>query len=181
MSDEILRLDEIGTPDAASAILVISGAREIDSFANYQISNATVRFVRGQRCLDEARLFQEWAAAFQFPYYFGHNWDAFHECIRDLDWMPADAYVAVVTNVDKMLPEDPDSFRILVELLEDSAQYWRNPTPNPPFDRPAIFQVIYHAERDAAESARRRLTEAGASFEVRILLDLGGGPPRIRV
>ena len=32
-----------------------------------------------------AAVFDEFAAAFQFPYYFGRNKDAFDECMRDLD------------------------------------------------------------------------------------------------
>ncbi|QIS02446.1 hypothetical protein F5X71_09020 [Nocardia brasiliensis] len=45
--------------------------------------------VRGQRMRTTTELFAEFAAAFQFPWYFGQNWAAFDECMTDLDdWLP---------------------------------------------------------------------------------------------
>ncbi|MEH0417329.1 barstar family protein [Streptomyces sp. B21-083] len=41
------------------------------------------REVRGSRCRTVEGLFTEWAAGLDFPDYFGHNWDAFHDCLRD--------------------------------------------------------------------------------------------------
>ena len=39
------------------------------------------------------------AAALKFPDYFGHNWDAVAECLRDLpDWAPGDGYVLFLHN-----------------------------------------------------------------------------------
>ena len=33
---------------------------------------------------NKSQLFQRIASAFNFPEYFGHNWDAFHDCFADL-------------------------------------------------------------------------------------------------
>ncbi|GAA3774285.1 barstar family protein [Streptomyces phyllanthi] len=40
--------------------------------------------VRGSRCRTKQDLFTEWAAGLGFPDHFGHNWDAFHDCLRDI-------------------------------------------------------------------------------------------------
>ncbi len=44
----------------------------------------SVIFVRGWKMRNKAAVFDEFAAALQFPCYFGENWDAFEECLRDI-------------------------------------------------------------------------------------------------
>jgi len=46
----------------------------------------TVR-LRGSKMKDYQGLYNEFGAALQFPYYFGENWNAFDECIKDLSWL----------------------------------------------------------------------------------------------
>jgi hypothetical protein len=36
------------------------------------------------------------AAKLRFPSYFGHNWDALEECLRDLSWLGDQAKVVIV-------------------------------------------------------------------------------------
>jgi hypothetical protein len=51
-------------------------------------SDLLVRHVRGDHMRSERQLFDEFSAAFQFPWYFGGNSNAFDECMTDLDWLP---------------------------------------------------------------------------------------------
>jgi len=41
-------------------------------------------------------LFDAIAAAFEFPSYFGRNWDALVDCLGDLEWLDANGYVLLV-------------------------------------------------------------------------------------
>jgi RNAse (barnase) inhibitor barstar len=47
-----------------------------------------IRVVDGASMPDRAALFDEFARACEFPDWFGGNWDAFADCLRDLSWMP---------------------------------------------------------------------------------------------
>jgi barstar (barnase inhibitor) len=67
----------------------------------------TVRFVRGWKCRTLDRLFGEFGAALQFPYYFGENYPAFAECLSDLSWMPKDKLVLIIVRVNEMLADEP--------------------------------------------------------------------------
>ena len=62
----------------------------------WQDSALVVRAIRGRKARTLEALFDEFAAAFQFPYYFGENWAAFRDCITDLDWLPFRPGVVVV-------------------------------------------------------------------------------------
>jgi len=82
-----------------------------------------VRFVRGMRMTKVQDLLHEWAAALQFPYYFGDNWAAFEECLAELEWLHAEAYVIVVLGTGHALPSDED-FKALLEALQTAAGEW---------------------------------------------------------
>jgi len=60
-------------------------------FQRDYFQRGVVRLVRGAKMRTTARLFDEISAAFQFPCYFGENWDALDECLNDIDWLPGDA------------------------------------------------------------------------------------------
>ncbi|MBF6212424.1 barstar family protein [Nocardia puris] len=95
-----------------------------------------VRELRGPKMRDTAGVFDEWAAAFQFPYYFGANKDAFDECLRDLDDFVGDAagYVAVIRDSADLLTEQPDERGWFTEAMRDCADYWRR--------RDVLFRVV---------------------------------------
>lgn len=80
-------------------------------------SKHVIRILRGIRCETTDRVFQEFAAALQFPYYFGQNWDAFEECLGDLSWIPADARLLCITNADRVLTSSESEFRTFCSVL----------------------------------------------------------------
>jgi RNAse (barnase) inhibitor barstar len=66
-----------------------------------------VRFVRGHKMRNINAAFAELSAAFQFPYYFGENYDALAECLGDLDWIECKRIVMIVTRFEEVLVEEP--------------------------------------------------------------------------
>ena len=47
------------------------------------------------------------AAAFHFPGYYGHNWDAFDECIRDVE-LPAHVEIVGLEALRARLPREAE-------------------------------------------------------------------------
>jgi hypothetical protein len=76
-----------------------------------------LRVLRGKRSSSSAGLFQEWAAALQFPYYFGHNWDALDECLADLEWLPARRYVFVLSEFQAVLMNSASDLASYIKVL----------------------------------------------------------------
>jgi len=70
------------------------------------------------------------ADACGLPEYFGGNWDALDECLRDDAWHePADAgRLGLMLRLDGAAfaaGEVPDAFETLVEILDDAVEFWR--------------------------------------------------------
>lgn len=86
----------------------------------------TAREVRGSRMRTVTGVFDEFAAALQFPYYFGGNKDAFDDCLRDLDDFigPALGYVIAVRDAAQLLEDQPDERSWFQEAMADCAEYW---------------------------------------------------------
>jgi RNAse (barnase) inhibitor barstar len=139
------------------AIFISCAEKEIENidFNKRSEDNAVVRFLRGERCDNEIKLFQEFAAALQFPYYFGNNWDALDDCIQDFGWLPGKSYVLIMTNIDLVLRNKEDKFETLIEILSGAAKYWQTPIDtNEPWAHPSIpFHVVFHCEKNVKEQA----------------------------
>ena len=96
------------------------------------------RLIRGHKATTTGALFDQFAAALQFPYYFGENWDALNDCLHDLEWLPGKAYVIFIMNSNRLLEgEDPKERRQLLQLLAQVGEAWAKPV-KVPHPRPAI-------------------------------------------
>ncbi len=96
----------------------------------------------------------------EFPDYFGYNWAAFNECLNDLDWLTADAYLLLFADVDKVIKALGKSFTVLVEILIRTIDEWtegRNyddfPTP------PTSFHVVF-------QCTKKQINEVMSTFEI---------------
>ncbi len=56
-----------------------------------------------------------------FPGYFGFNWDALYDSLRDLSWMPCKKVVLVHESLPRLNNED---LRVYLEVLRDSVLDW---------------------------------------------------------
>lgn len=80
-------------------------------------------YLRGTRCKAEDVFFREVSASFQFPYYFGENWDAFDECICDLEWLNVSSIFLVIDDFSQMFSNQKE----IQNLLQDRVtQYFEN-------------------------------------------------------
>ncbi len=124
------------------------------------------RTIRGQKARTTQALFDEFAAALQFPYYFGENWDAFDECLTDLEWLPADAYILLIENSTHVLEtETPDRLSTFFQILERAGREWGTPAAGQ-FPRPAkSFHVLLQCTMEEWGSLHQKLDAAKVSFE----------------
>ncbi len=94
----------------------------IDGPASFRDATALiVRVPRGIR--SKEKLFGIFADRLRLPNYFGWNWDALDECLRDLSWLPPTQSIAIV---HEDLPFGPggQNRAIYLDLLSDFLQHW---------------------------------------------------------
>ncbi|MFI7633303.1 barstar family protein [Nonomuraea sp. NPDC049400] len=74
--------------------------------------------VDGRACRTRAAFFEEVARALRFPGYFGRNWDALTDCLRDTG-----AVALFVEHAEELLDaEPPEQFATLLAVLADAAE-----------------------------------------------------------
>ena len=74
----------------------------------------------------EADLFDSLAAALSFPDYFGRNWDAVDELLRDLGWLDISAgIVLVIGSAERLWTTNAQLAGQLVEIWLTAAEEWR--------------------------------------------------------
>jgi RNAse (barnase) inhibitor barstar len=73
---------------------------------------------------DKARLLDAIANGFEFPDWFGGNWDALEDCLTDLSWKRARGYVVILENSAEFIRCKPDEFATAREVFDSAAEYW---------------------------------------------------------
>jgi len=129
--------------------------------------SALVTVLRGRKMVTEDGLYDEFAAALQFPYYFGENWDALSECLADLSWLPAPGHVVVITSAPQLLTAAVErALSVFVRLLERVAAGWSSPQPLLRDQDVVPFHVVFQAQEAEVAPLLDRLQGAGAEVGV---------------
>ena len=115
--------------------------------------------LRGWRMRERGGVFEQFAALLQFPRHFGGNWNAFSDCVGDLDWLRASGFLLVLLDAADVLRDgDPDEFGLLLTILEEKAQSLATETE---FGPAVPFHVLLHATPAGAGELERRLAALG--------------------
>jgi len=83
--------------------------------------------INGSSISSEEELFDHLSFELHFPDYFGRNWNALLDCLRDLDsWIPAKGYVLLYKNPKKLMTKSLADFKIFLEIVEEASEFWNS-------------------------------------------------------
>jgi len=82
------------------------------------------RVLGGERIRDKKGLLTAVATAFEFPSYFGHNWDALLDCLSDFHWLPAKGYVCIMLHADQLKSADRKAYTAFLKVCQAAAVRW---------------------------------------------------------
>lgn len=108
------------TPEAAEAAEIAETVKAAES------AGAAIMVVLDATVRTRADLFERFAEDLVFPAYFGRNWDAFEECLRDLSWLPDSRDIRVIDAGDWLANEPPATRELLATILRETAEYWQS-------------------------------------------------------
>jgi len=74
---------------------------------------------------DKADFLEHIARAMAFPQWFGRNWDALADCLKDLSWLPGKGWVVVLEKSKHFGAGHGREFEQAMELMAEIADYWR--------------------------------------------------------
>jgi len=94
----------------------------MESPADFHDDSALVVHVSGAG--SEQQLFDVLAEKLRFPDYFGQNWDALEECLRDLSWLPKEQPIVIVHD-DLPLNANDSSRATYLDLLISVVKHWQ--------------------------------------------------------
>ena len=84
----------------------------------------TVVPVRLAAARDKKAFLNAVAQALRFPDYFGHNWDAFYDCLVELK--PGDGgLLLLLREASAFARAEPEEFAAAVAALQDAYEYWK--------------------------------------------------------
>ncbi len=101
-------------------------SRATPEFLRHEADAAGWRFfyLDGARVHDKKSFLNQAARALDFPSYFGHNWDAFEECINDLAWAPAAGYILLFQAPERFVKNARTDWQVAVEILTTAIENW---------------------------------------------------------
>ena len=85
-------------------------------------------YVVGLRgCVDKAQLLERCADVLRFPSWFGHNWDAFFDCLIDLaSARRARGCVILLRHAGELQAASPEAFDTARSIFADAEKVWRD-------------------------------------------------------
>jgi RNAse (barnase) inhibitor barstar len=144
--------------DGYDAIVGANGPDAIFAAAGKHHAKMILRRVRGWKAKTTAALFDELAAAFQFPSYFGENWNALNDCLTDLAWLPGDVYVLLIERAgDLLASESPQEFQTCSEVLANVSKEWSSKRKG--------FHTVLECKKSEEPALAHRLKAAKVTFE----------------
>ncbi|MGW7452735.1 barstar family protein [Streptomyces sp. NPDC054787] len=110
----------------------------------------------GREMRDTDALFQQFYDGLRLPDYFGWNWNALSDCLRDLKWLSSDHCVLIVEAADEALLGDPSEQRLLFNTLLRAGQRWSY-TQRPEGIELGRLVVVMSCDAESVPSLQGRL------------------------
>jgi RNAse (barnase) inhibitor barstar len=81
-------------------------------------------YINGEEIQNKETFLKKAGEVLGFPDYYGRNWDAFEECIRDFRWCPAEGYLVLYDKFEVFAVYAPREFKVAITIFGSAIKYW---------------------------------------------------------
>ena len=74
---------------------------------------------------DKEEFLVQLSKAMRFPEWFGGNWDALADCLKDLSWLQAKGWVVILERSKHFCGGHGHEFKEAMQVMAEAAEYWR--------------------------------------------------------
>ncbi len=89
---------------------------------HYDKNERHVYVIDGSKCRTQTKLFEELSSAMKFPSYFGMNWNAVIDCLRDIMDAAEKDVIVIINNSDDVLIEEVENLNVFKESFDYAEQ-----------------------------------------------------------
>ncbi|MFB6616924.1 barstar family protein [Streptomyces sp. NPDC056367] len=114
--------------------------------------------LNGQEMPDEISAFHHFSEVLKFPNYFGWNWNAFYDCVRDLEWLATESRILIIESAESALSEDSDARKLFFKSLWRAGKRWSY-TKRPEGVTLTKLSIVLSCDRDSASTLARYFEE----------------------
>lgn len=106
--------------------------------------------INGKKGINAADLFTLLKSLFDFPEYFGGNWDALNDCMHDLKVKESvESFAITITNAEYLLQNDDNALVIFVDILVSCINNW--------WEKNKKFRFYFTCKAETFEAFKSRL------------------------
>ncbi len=81
--------------------------------------------LEGKKIEKKEQFLNHAAVAMNFPADFGQNWDAFYDCLTDMDGVEADGYAIYFDHTEAFAKHHESQLETVIELFQDAVDFWK--------------------------------------------------------
>ena len=130
------KISDIFEDREASGVYALAGAENLGEIAELAAKRGYAFFhLAGAAANDKQQFLKLASETLGFPEYFGHNWDAFEDCITDMAWHAAPGYVILYDQFEQLADNAPGEFQTMLQILKDAAEAWKK-------DHKAMYVIL---------------------------------------
>lgn len=118
-----MKADWLEKPARAGVFHLSADARELAAAA--AAAGLMVVYVDIGHAHDKEDFLGDVSRSMRFPDWFGGNWDALADCLKDLSWMPAKGWVVILEKSKHFCGGHGREFKEAMQAMSDAAEYWR--------------------------------------------------------
>lgn len=117
--------------EARSDVIILDNEAEIGDVqrmaADHRMSTT---LIDGRDVRNKHEFMHVVRTALHFPDYFGGNWDALLDMLRDMSWLPAErGHLLIFSGLSGFAETDRAEFDQALAVLHDAAEFWRERMP----------------------------------------------------